>query len=507
MKVKVDQSLSEDTEYLFVGQCSNNVEICDTLIRPFSDAEIPVYVRNRSDRLITLHRRSVIGYAERVEPVELRQSEPGVRGGGFGVAAKVNTVSADDGRFVGKTTAEVLSEFVVGPPVTASQRDKLAALLSSFPEVFSRGYADIGRYNGGDVDLELQEGARPQFIRPYPVPWARESQLKSQLDELQACGVLEEGEPSDWNSPIILVPKGKSSNEYRIVQDMRSLNKLLVPKQFALPSIDDFLFSLHGWKVASTLDIKHAFWNLQLSESSSRICAFYALGKTFYPGRVPMGCMQASYFLNLAMRKVLGDLDNVHVYADDILLTSPSVEEHYQLLHTVFERLRAAGLKLAPGKCRLFQTTLKYLGHQITPSGISIDSDRVRIIAELQPSTSVKEAKRIFGFFSWFRKFVPSFSSISEPLVNLCNSETFFWNQELADCFSRLRDVMLSDRVLSYPRKDCPFVLYTDSSTTGSGQILSQIQDGEERVIAFNGSRYSRAHCSEEVDILRTRGF
>ena len=511
MTVKVDQSLCEEDEYLFVGQRSNNIEICDALLKPFSAVEIPVYVRNRSDRLITIHRRSVIGYAERVEHVELHQTEP-VRGGcmgpgGTGVAAEVNTVSADDGRFVGKTTDEVLSEFVVGSPITPSQRDKLAALLSSFPEVFSRGYADIGRYTGGDVDLELQEGARPQFIRPYPVPWARESQLRTQLDELQACGVLEQGEPSDWNSPIVLVSKGKGSNEYRIVQDMRCLNKLLVPKQFVFPTIDDFIFSLHGWTVASTLDIKHAFWNLQLSESSSKICAFYALGKTYYPRRMPMGCMQSSYFLHLAMRKVLGDLENVHVYADDILLTSSCTEEHYQLLHIVLERLCAAGFKLAPGKCRLFQTKLKYLGHQITPEGVSIDPDRTRIIADLQPPTSIKEAKRMFGFFSWFRKFVPSFSSISEPLVNLCNSEKFYWDQELASCFCSLRDILLSERVLSYPRRDCPFVLYTDSSSTGSGQILSQIQDGEERVIAFNGSRYSRAQRKWTIFELEVFSF
>ena len=107
------------------------------------------------------------------------------------------------------------------------------------------------------------------------------------------------------------------------------------------------------------------------------------------------------------MREVLGDLENVHVYTDDILLTSSSTEEHYQLLHSVLARLRAAGLKLAPGKCRLFQTKLNYVGHQITLEGVSINPDRVEVINDLQPPTSIKEAKRMFGFFSWFRKFVP----------------------------------------------------------------------------------------------------
>ena len=64
------------------------------------------------------------------------------------------------------------------------------------------------------------------------------------------------------------------------------------------------------------------------------------------------------------MRKVPGDLKNVHVYAHEaIVLTSPSVEEHYQLLHAGFDRLHTAGLNVASGKCRLIPMTLKYLGH------------------------------------------------------------------------------------------------------------------------------------------------
>lgn len=506
LTVKVDQPLSCDEEYLFVGQRSNNLEICDSLVKPFGSHEIPVYIRNRSEHLITIHRRSVIGYAETVGKLD-EKSGNSCASGNVPTAA-VNAVSSDDGRFVGKTAEEVLSEFVVGDAISGAQRDKLAALLQAFPEAFSRGYSDIGKYNGGKVDLELADGARPTFVKPYPIPWAREDQLRSQLEELQGCGVIEKGGPSDWNSPIVLVPKSKSGpKEYRIVQDMRSLNKLLVPKHFAFPTIDEFVFSLDGWKVASSLDIRHAFWNLELSEESSKMCAFYALGSTYWPTRLPMGCVQSSYWLHLVMHKVLGDLEGVKVYSDDILLVSKSVNEHFQLLHTVLDRLRAAGLKVAPDKCRLFQTSLTYLGHYITPDGICMDPERVKIIADMQPPSSLKEAKRIFGFFSWFRKFLPRFSEISEPLAELCNAEKFYWNSELDECFSALKDAVMSGEVLSYPRRGCPFLLYTDSSTAASGQILTQIIDGQERVIAYNGARYNKAQRKWTIFELEVYSF
>ena len=108
--------------------------------------------------------------------------------------------------------------------------------------------------------------------------------------------------------------------------------------------------------------------------------------------------------------------------------------------------------------------------------------------------SSIKEAKRVLGFFGWFRKFFKCFSTVAEPLVVLSNADKFYWNSELEQCLLKLKSELTAHVVLSYPRKDCPFILYTDSSSTGSGQVLSQIwPDGQERIVAFSGNRYSRA--------------
>ena len=131
-------------------------------------------------------------------------------------------------------------------------------------------------------------------------PWQRSSPSGTNWGSCrlggEGGGVIAVGEPCEWNSPVVLISKGNRS-EFRIVQDMREINKSLLPKKFVLPSIDEFLYSWHGWKIASSLDIKHAFWNLRLSEDSSKICAFHALGQTYYPQRMPMVCAQSSYFL------------------------------------------------------------------------------------------------------------------------------------------------------------------------------------------------------------------
>lgn len=533
VNVRIDQDLSPEHDYLLVGQYSDHVEIQDAVIRPLSKREIPIYIRNRTDQLITFHRRSVIGFVERFEgdadcfpvptpgsdrsspdapTVNAVSSDVGVTEtvAGVGMCCE-HAVSADDSRFLGASTDDVLDHFCIGDQITGQHCDKLATLLKSQSEVFSRGYADIGSYKGEEVDLELEPGTRPQFSKPYPIPWARESQLKTHLDELHGCGIVEQGPPSEWNSPILLIAKptrdGTEPREYRIVQDLRNVNKCLLGKKFVFPSIDDFLFSLHGWQVASSLDVKHAFWNLHLTQRSSEICAFHALGKTWYPKRMVMGCQQSSYFLHKAMHKVLGDVPGVYIYADDILCVSDSVDSHYKLLSTVLSKLKEAGFKLSPGKCQFGVSRLDYLGHQITPEGVSVSADRIECIKGLQPPRSVKETKKVYGFFSWFRKLVPSFSTLTRPLVDLSNSPSFYWNDELQRAFTQLRDALLSSPVLAYPRRDDRFILYSDSSLAGSGQVLTQIQDGEERIIAYSGSKYNRHQRNWTIYELEVYSF
>ena len=98
------------------------------------------------------------------------------------------------------------------------------------------------------------------------------------------------------------------------------------------------------------------------------------------------------------MRRVLEDLPDVHIYCNDILCTSSTIEDHFLLLQTVLDRLKSAGLKIAPDKCRFFQTSFTYLWHHVTPDGISIDPDRVKVINKMSRPTSIKEAKRVLGF-------------------------------------------------------------------------------------------------------------
>ena len=79
------------------------------------------------------------------------------------------------------------------------------------------------------------------------------------------------------------------------------------------------------------------------------------------------------------------------VYIDDVICFANSFEEHVERLGQVFARLSAAGLKLKPSKCKLFQRRVAFLGHIVSQDGVEADPSKVAAIASqtLTPAEKV----------------------------------------------------------------------------------------------------------------------
>jgi len=116
----------------------------------------------------------------------------------------------------------------------------------------------------------------------------------------------------------------------------------------------------------------------------------------------------------------------VLVYLDDVLST---FEEHKLHLQAVLRRLETVGLKLNPKKCHFVRTHVHYLGHVITAEGVKPTTTHLQLRRMLKP---------ILGLASFYRKFVPSYAKLPDPLHKLtCKNEAFMWSpacQEAFDC-------------------------------------------------------------------------
>ena len=140
------------------------------------------------------------------------------------------------------------------------------------------------------------------------------------------------------------------------------------------------------------------------------------------------------------------------VFIDDVLVVRQSFNEHLRNLRAVFTRLSPAGLNLKPSKCKLVQRRVEFLGWtlcDLKPGDFSRprkDDDHYRIATTNTPMCIAGIPKtNILRLTSYYRRFVPCFSAVTQPLYTLTHKDVpFQWSEECEAAFMHVSDEVTS---------------------------------------------------------------
>ena len=120
------------------------------------------------------------------------------------------------------------------------------------------------------------------------------------------------------------------------------------------------------------------------------------------------------------MSGLMGDLEFVRTYLDDLLiLTKSSFDEHIQKLDKVLNRLKSAGLHINADKSTFAANNIEYLGYLLTREGIRPVLKKVQAMLDLSPPSNVKELCRVLGVIQYYRDFWGKRSHLLTPLADL----------------------------------------------------------------------------------------
>ena len=296
---------------------------------------------------------------------------------------------------------------------------------------------------------------------------------------------------------------------------LRKLNNRTIKDGYSLPRIEDTLDCLHGAVWFSTLDLKSGYWQVELEEEAKPLTAFTVGPLGFWEcEHMPFGLTNAPATFQRLMESCLGELhlNWCIIYLDDIIVFSRTPEEHIHRLRAVFEKLKAAGLKLKPSQCDFFEKEIKYLGHVVSEQGVSTDPDKIKAVTEWPQPTAVTEVRSFLGFVSYYRRFIPNFSKVAKPLNKLLQNlegtpsqkKKFkvHWGPEQQEAFGTLQGLCTESPVLAYADFKAPFILHTDASGEGLGAVLYQVQEGKQRVIAYASRSLSKSEKNYPVHKL-----
>ena len=158
---------------------------------------------------------------------------------------------------------------------------------------------------------------------------------------------------------------------------------------------------------------------------------------------------------------------------DDIIILGRTVEEHNHNLIDGLERLRAAGLRLKPKKCKFAQLEVDYLGHVVSKEGVRSDSKKLEAVREFPTPTCVKTLRSFLGLASYYRRFIANLSKVTRPLHTLNKKVvSFVWTPECELAFKNLKALLTGAPVLAYPDFTRVFLLETDAWTWSRGYRL-----------------------------------
>jgi hypothetical protein len=386
------------------------------------------------------------------------------------------------------------------------ERQIIEPVLQKFAHVLHDETNNFKSTNVIEHQILLDE-PRPIRRPQYKTPFALKDEMKAQVENMLAKGVIRESS-STWSAPAILVPKKSSDGKpkFRFCFDFRALNAVTKFDSYPLPKFEETTSVLHGSKYFSILDCYSGFWQVPINEEHRERTGFIVPFGHYEFNRLPFGLSNSPSNFQRLMDVVLRNLIVVqcYVFIDDIIFSKSA--EHAARLENVLERFDKANLRLHPGKCAIAQPQVNYLRYGLSENEVSASADKVKAVKIYPTPRSPKEVRAFLGLASFYRRLVPNFDEAAKHLTKLTRkNEVFVWGPCQREAFENLKTKLCTTPVLAYRNFHLTFILTTDASKVAFAAILSQEQDGTECPIAYTSRQMNnpeQAYFASESEML-----
>jgi transposase InsO family protein len=360
-------------------------------------------------------------------------------------------------------------------------REMKAKLETEFTDVLK----GVGKLKDHQVKLKTDPSIKPVAQPVRRTPFGLREKVEKKIEELIEADIIEPvEEPTEWVSPTVIVPK--ANNDIRICVDMRRVNQAVLRERHPIPTTEELLQDMNKSKVFSKFDLKWGYHQLELHPDSRNLTTFVTHTGLYRYKRLLFGISVASEIFQNEIRKVVQGIPGVANKSDDIIVHTETVEEHYDSVHKLLERLRNAGLTVNWQKCELFKSELVFDGHKLSDKGVNPTSEKVKAVAEAREPENISELRSFLGLVNYSARYIPNFATTAEPLRRLTRKdEPFVFGEEQRQSFQALKTHLSNAETLGYFDVKAKTKVVADASPYGLGAVLVQEQEGEPKVIAY----------------------
>lgn len=353
----------------------------------------------------------------------------------------------------------------------------------------------VGRLEIPPFMVTIKNPDVPVRIKQYPISLEGRRGLKPEVERLIDQGLLEPC-MSPFNTPIL--PVKKPNGTYRLVHDLREINKRTVSR-FPVVANPYTLLSKLGphnlWY--SVIDLKDAFWACPLDKSCRDYFAFEwedpdtNRKQQLHWTVLPQGFTESPNLFGQALEQILQEYHpdpkiTLIQYVDDLLVAGEKEEEVRRESIKLLNFLGLKGLKVSKAKLQFVEEKVKYLGHYIANGEKRIDPSRLEGILSLPPPSNKRQVRQLLGLMGYCRQWIENYSSKVKFLYQKLSKEGLMkWDQQDESNFKKLREDLTNAPVLSLPDLHRPFYLFVNVDNGTAYGVLTQDWAGRKKPIGY----------------------
>ena len=211
----------------------------------------------------------------------------------------------------------------------------------------------------------------------------------------------------------------------------------------------------HPWRIVWT--ISHVLWSNQLPSNISNDDEHYLPDRS----RRRMAISIHGWYHNSHSQVPIWNWRTTHHLPQRICPLNDKLEEH--------------NLYFKPEKCQFKKDKIEYLRVTVGKGHLQMSPKKLQGIADWSPPKNLTEVWSFLGFTGYYRYFIPNYSKIAWPLLDLIKKTTpWHWGEAQHKAFEELKTQMCGSPVLIQPDMNKQFTLHIDTSAYGMGTILSQ---------------------------------
>nr|GEU92848.1 hypothetical protein [Tanacetum cinerariifolium] len=308
--------------------------------------------------------------------------------------------------------------------------------LSQFKDELEMG-DDIFVLIGKEVaeDSEIPEAMIPlleEFINVFPDGLPPLHDIRHHID-LEPGSQLP-NRPHYWMSPKEHEELRRQDGTWRMCVDSQAINKITMRYRFPIPRFDDLLDQISGATIFTKLDLKSGYYQILHRPGDEWKTAFKTHEGLYESLVMPFG-----------------------------LSNAPSLD------------LALEGQFYAATKKYVFMTPkVLFLAYVVSGDGIRVDESKVAAVQAWPNLTTITKVWSFHGLASFYRRFIPNFSSIMVPLTDCMKGNSFVWTKEVELAFQVVKEKLTTAPILVLPDFSKVFELHTDASKVVIGEVLSQ---------------------------------